>query len=326
MSETAEAFWIASPGRGEIRPTALPPLADDDVMVRALYSGISRGSEATVFLGQVPPSETDRMRAPFQGGHFPAPVKYGYASVGVVERGPSTLAGRTVFVLYPHQTRYIVPASAVHVVPGTVPPARAVLAANLETAINGMWDGRPLVGDRIAVIGAGVVGCLVAWLAGRTPGARVELVDVNSDRAALADALGLTFATPEAATPDADLVFHASGTPEGLARALDVAGFEARVIELSWFGDRMVPLPLGGAFHSKRLTIQSSQVGHVAGRQRARWDTRRRLALALSLLADPVLDQLISAESAFHDLPDVMAKLASHPDGALCHRIRYPCP
>jgi threonine dehydrogenase-like Zn-dependent dehydrogenase len=263
------------------------------------------------------------MRAPFQAGDFPAPVKYGYTNVGVVETGPAALAGRTVFCLHPHQTRYVVPADAVHVVPDDVPAARAVLAANMETAINGVWDGGPQVGDRIAVIGGGVVGCLVAWLAGRIPECRVELVDTNGERAAIASRLGVGFATPDRATPGADLVFHASGAPEGLATALRLAAFEAVVVELSWYGAGAVPVPLGEAFHSRRLTLRASQVGAVAATQRSRWTHRRRMALALALLVDPCLDDLITGESPFEALPEVMAELARGPGRALCHRIAY---
>jgi len=323
MGEEARAFWVAAPGQGEIRSETLPARSEGDVVVRALYSGISRGTEALVFGGRVPPSEWGRMRAPFQAGEFPAPVKYGYASVGRVEQGPRALTGRTVFVLHPHQTRFIVPADAVHVLPDGIPPARAVLAANLETALNGVWDARPHVGDRISVIGGGTVGCLAAWLASRIPGCEVELVDINPRRAAIASALGVPFATPATAARDADLVIHASGAPAGLELALEVAGVEATIVELSWFGDQAVPLPLGGAFHARRLTIASSQVGRVAAAQRARWDTPRRMQLALRLLADPALDVLISGESAFETLPAVMAQLAESPGDALCHRIRY---
>jgi 2-desacetyl-2-hydroxyethyl bacteriochlorophyllide A dehydrogenase len=322
-SEEARAFWVAAAGRGEVRAERLAPPADGEVVVRALYSGISRGTESIVFNGRVPPSEHERMRAPFQAGVFPAPVKYGYASVGVVEQGPRGLQGRNVFALYPHQTRYVVPAAAVHAIPEDVPPARAVLAANLETAINGLWDAAPRVGDRITVIGGGTVGSLAAWLASRIPGCDVELVDTNARRAGVAEALGVRFASPEQARPDADVVVHASGSSAGLATALRVAGFEATVVELSWYGAKDVTVPLGEGFHAKRLTVQSSQVGHVAAAQRARWDTRRRMALALSLLADAALDALITGESAFEDLPDVMPRLASEPGDTLCHRIRY---
>jgi hypothetical protein len=324
MPEDARAFWVTAPGRGEIRDEALRPPVQGEVVVRALYSGISRGTEALVFGGRVPQSEWDRMRAPFQEGNFPAPVKYGYSMVGRVEHGPEALAGRLVFVLHPHQTRFIVPANEVHVVADGTPPPRAVLAALLETALNGVWDARPHPGDRIAVIGAGTVGCLAAWLVSRIPGCDVELIDINPRRGTVARALGgVRFAEPPAATSDVDLVIHASGTPEGLELALDVAGVEARIIELSWFGDRLVPLPLGGAFHARRLTIASSQVGRIAPAQRPRWDTHRRMQLVLTLLRDPLLDVLISGESEFEELPAVMAQLAVTPGDTLCHRIRY---
>jgi hypothetical protein len=319
----ARAFWIVEPGRGEIRTERVAEPAADEVGVCALYSGISRGTEALVFEGRVPVSEHQRMRAPFQAGEFPAPIKYGYASVGIVERGPRELQDRTVFTLYPHQTRYVVPACSAHVLPDGVPPQRAVLAANLETAINGIWDARPQAGDRITVIGAGTVGCLVAWIAGRVPGCDVELVDVNPQRSPVARALGVRFASPEASTEGADVVIHVSGSAAGLELALRVAGFEATIVELSWYGDQAVPVALGEGFHARRLTLRSSQVGHVATSQRARWDTRRRMQLALSMLTDPALDVLITGESAFEALPDVMAQLAAAPGNTLCHRIRY---
>jgi len=319
----ALAFWISAPGRGELRREPLPAPGAGDVQVRTLYSGISRGTETLVFRGEVPASEHVRMRAPFQMGDFPAPVKYGYASVGEVEHGPPALAGRAVFCLHPHQTRYVVPAAAVTPLPDGVPPARAILAANMETALNGAWDAAPRLGDRIAVVGAGTLGCLVAWLLARVPGCEVELVDVNPARARIAAALGIAFAAPDAARGDADLVIHASGAPAGAAAALALAGFEATVVELSWFGAAPVPLALGEAFHSRRLTLRSSQVGHVAPAQRARWTRERRLAKALALLADPALDALVTGEDRFDALPGVMARLAQSPGDTLCHRIRY---
>jgi Zn-dependent alcohol dehydrogenase len=323
VTEQARAFWIAEAGRGEIRSEPLPPVSADDVVVRALYSGISRGTEALVFQGHVPPTEFARMRAPFQSGDFPAPVKYGYASVGEIERGPRALEGRHAFVLYPHQTRYVVPAGAVHVLPPSVPASRAVLAANLETAVNGIWDGAVKPGDRVIVIGGGTVGCLSAWLAAKIPGCDVQLVDVNPRRAEVARALGVGFSGPMVAGDEADVVIHASGSADGLALAILVAGFEATIVELSWYGDRNVAVALGGGFHARRLTLKSSQVGHVAGSQRPRWDSRRRMALALSLLAHDELDTLITGESAFDELPAAMAKLATAPGDTICHRIRY---
>jgi 2-desacetyl-2-hydroxyethyl bacteriochlorophyllide A dehydrogenase len=321
--EAARAFWIAAPGEGEIRSEPLPPPSSDDVVVQTLYSGISRGTEALVFQGRVPPSEYQRMRAPFQAGSFPAPVKYGYSSVGRIERGPRDLQGRTVFVLYPHQTRYVVPAHAVHVLPDDVPPERAVLTANLETAINGLWDARPHIGDRIVVVGGGTVGCLVAWLAGRIPGCDVELVDINPQREAIAHVFGVRYAAPETIWEGADVVIHASGSAAGLDLALKVAAFEATVVEMSWYGDEAVTLPLGEAFHARRLTLRSSQVGTVPPSQRARWDARRRMQLALTMLTDAALDVLITGESPFEELPATMAHLAAGSDNTLCHRVRY---
>lgn len=323
VTNVSKAFWIAEPGRGEIRTEVLPTPSPDEVVIRTMYSGISRGTEALVFHGRVPVSEYGRMRAPFQAGEFPAPVKYGYASVGRVEQGPAELLGRLVFALYPHQTRFVVPAQSAHVLPETVPPSRAVLAANMETAVNGVWDASVRAGDRVVVIGAGTVGCLIAWLAARVPGCDVELVDTNPRRAEIARILGARFEHPDTVRDGADVVIHASGAPQGLELALRVAGFEATITELSWYGDQVVAVPLGRGFHARRLTVKSSQVGHVPPSQRARWDTRRRLRLAIGLLADPALDALITGESAFDELPQVMARVADHPGNTLCHRIRY---
>ena len=320
---SARAFWVTAPGTGELRRAALAPPRTGEVLVRTVCSGISRGTESLVFMGRVPKSQYQAMRCPFQEGDFPAPVKYGYASVGVIEGGDAALIGKRVFCLHPHQERYVVPADAVVAIPDAVPDARAILAANMETAVNGLWDAAPRLGDRIAVVGAGVVGALMAALAARLPGTSVELIDIDPGRAPLAAALGCRFAPPDQATGDADLVIHASGSAAGLATALSLAGFEAKVIEMSWYGDASVAAPLGEAFHAKRLVLRSSQVGAVATAQRARWTHRRRLALALDLLADPVFDRLISGESRFDELPALMARLASAPGGALCHAVRY---
>jgi threonine dehydrogenase-like Zn-dependent dehydrogenase len=323
MVEQARAFWITAPNKGEIRTEALPPLAADEALVRTLYTGISRGTETLVFGGRVPASEHARMRAPFQAGEFPAPVKYGYCNVGAVEAGPAHLRGRNVFCLHPHQTRYVVPAAALTPLPDGVPPGRAVLAANLETAVNGLWDAAPRVGDRVAVIGAGTVGCLVAWLASRIAGCAVELVDVDARKARAADALGVAFRAPEQATRDVDVAVHTSGSESGLATALALAGFEATVLEMSWYGSAAPKVPLGEAFHSRRLTLKSSQVGGIAAAQRARWTYARRMALVLELLAHTELDALISGESRFDELPAVLAQLATAPGYTLTHRIVY---
>ncbi|MEU7245288.1 zinc-dependent alcohol dehydrogenase [Streptomyces sparsogenes] len=323
MERVARAFWLRSPGHGEVRDVPLPEPGAEDVVVRALFSGVSRGTETLVFRGGVPRSQYAAMRAPFQEGEFPGPVKYGYLNVGLVEEGPAALLGRTVFSLYPHQTRYVVPASAVTVVPEAVPAARAVLAGTVETAVNALWDAAPLLGDRIAVVGAGMVGACVAAVLARYPAVRVQLVDANPARAAIAAALGVGFALPGEATGECDLVVHASATEAGLARALELLAPEGTVLELSWYGDRRVSLPLGEAFHSRRLVVRSSQVGTVSPARGPRRTFADRLALALELLADPAFDALVTGECAFEELPAVLPRLASGELPGLCHRLRY---
>jgi 2-desacetyl-2-hydroxyethyl bacteriochlorophyllide A dehydrogenase len=319
----AKAFWLRAPGHGEIRPVALADPGPDDVVVRTLVSGISRGTETLVFEGRVPPDQYDAMRAPFQEGDFPGPVKYGYLNVGEVEQGPANLRGRTVFCLYPHQTAYVVPAHAVTVVPASVPPARAVLAGTVETAVNALWDAAPLVGDRVAVVGAGMVGCCIARLLGRFPAVEVTLVDVDPSRAEVAAAFELDFALPDDAAAGCDLVVHASATSGGLQRSLELLAPEGTVIDVSWYGDDEVRLSLGGAFHSRRLTVRASQVGTISPARRGRRTHSDRLALALGLLADPAFDVLLTGESRFAEMPDVMAALAAGTLPAICHTITY---
>jgi threonine dehydrogenase-like Zn-dependent dehydrogenase len=319
----AHAFWLRAPGFGEIRSVTLPEPGRDDVLVRTLRSGVSRGTETLVFRGGVPPTQYAAMRAPFQEGDFPAPVKYGYLNVGTVEEGPAELRGRTVFCLYPHQTAYVVPAGAVSVVPEGVPPARAVLAGTVETAVNAIWDARPLLGDRITVVGAGMVGCCVARLLSRFPAVQVTLVDVDPGRAEVAAAMGVEFAQPGDAAGGQDLVVHASATSAGLQRSLELLAAEGTVLDLSWYGDSEVKLSLGGAFHSGRLAIRASQVGTLSPARRGRRTTADRLALALELLRDPAFDALVTGQSPFAELPDVMARLAAGSLPALCHTITY---
>ena len=316
-------FWVDAPRRSHIVTAVLPSRQPGEVLCRALYSAVSRGTESLVFRGEVPPSQYQAMRAPFQEGDFPGPLKYGYSSVAEVVEGPSDLTGRTVFCLYPHQDYYFAPVAAVTVLPDRLPPGRAVLAANMETAVNILWDAQPGVGDRVVVVGAGVVGLLCAWLCRQHPGTDVTVVDINPARREPAQALGLACQTESPSEGTADLVIHASGHPDGLQSALTVAGPEATIVEASWFGTRAVSLSLGEAFHARRLTVRSSQVGQVSPARSPRWTRARRMGLAMRLLCDDRLDVLISGESPFETLPSVMARLSDAPGDTLCHRIRY---
>ena len=320
----AEALWYSAPGVADIRQEALAPPAADEVRVRALFGAVSRGTEALVLAGRVPVSEFERMRSPFMAGNFPFPVKYGYATVGVIEGGAEASRGRTVFTLHPHQNFFNIPASAAVVLPDNLPPQRAVLAANMETALNAVWDAAPGPADRIAVVGAGVVGSLVAYLCGRFPAAAVTLVDINPARAELAKTLWVGFARPESAKGHCDLVVHASGNPAGLGTALALAGEEATVLEMSWYGDAPVTAPLGGPFHSRRLRLISSQVGQSAASHRPRWRHGRGLAAALALLTDARLDALLAPPVLFQDLAQRLPEILDARNGILCQLIAYP--
>ncbi|MFD3683584.1 zinc-binding alcohol dehydrogenase [Nocardiopsis sp. NPDC058631] len=326
MSRTARAFWVRSPGEGEIRESELSAPAPGEVVVRALYSGVSRGTEALVFRGGVPPSQRQVMRAPFQEGGFDTAFKYGYLNVGVVEEGAPDLVGATVFTLFPHQTRFVLPAADLRLVPDGVPPERAVLAGTVETAVNALWDAPPLLGDRLTVVGAGMVGCAVARLASRVPGVRVQLVDVDPARAQVAERLGVEFALPQDARGERDRVFHTSASAAGLERSLELARVEGEVVEMSWYGDRRVGVPLGEHFHSRRLSVRATQVGMVSPARRGSRGYGDRLDLALELLDDPAFDALVTGESAFEELPSVMPRIADGSLPALCHRIVYPAP
>lgn len=316
------ALWIESANRSAIRDETLGTLRPDQVLVRTLYSGISRGTETLVFSGAVPSSEFERMRGPHMQGDFSFPVKYGYSVVGEVEAGPDALLGRTVFCLHPHQDFFITAREMVTVLPDDVPPARAVLAANMETALNIVWDALIQPGDRVAVFGAGVVGTLVANLSGRIAGTDTVLVDINADRLRHAHDMGISSVNAGALNGEFDVLINASAAGAALTDAIDRAGTEARIVEASWYGDKTVSIQLGGAFHSKRLQLLSSQVGSIPPMRRARWNFARRMSKALELLKDSSLDHLISGETAFADLAEDYSRILSS-QTTLCHRIRY---
>ncbi len=314
----ARALWYAAKGLVELREERVNAPSADEVIVRTLYSGVSRGTERLILTGGVGESEWERMRAPLH------PVKYGYCAAGMVEDGPPHLVGREVFVLHPHQDLFRAPAAMAVPIPAGVPARRATLAANMETALNALWDSGAGPADRIVVVGAGIVGLLVGYLAARLPGSNVTIVDVAAQRAALADGLGMAFALPDGAPKEADVVFHTSATAAGLATAIGSAGFEGSIVELSWYGDKPVAAAFGGAFHSQRLRLISSQVGQVSPGHRPRWSHRRRLEAALSLLDDPALDELITEEIDFADAPALLPALLAPGAQGLAPVIRYP--
>lgn len=324
-STHATAYWTTAKEHGELRSEEIPAPGPDQALVRTLYSGISKGTEMVVHAGAVPPRVAEQMRAPHQEGQFPGPVKFGYLSVGIIEEGPEEWLGQRVFCLNPHQDRYVAPVDSLTRIPDDVPSRRAVLTGTVETAVNALWEAGPRLGDRVAVVGAGLVGGMVATLLRTFPLERLQLVDLDQGRKQLADTLGVDFAHPDDALADCDIVFHCSASQEGLERSLQLAGDEGDVIEMSWYANREVTLPLGEDFHARRLSIRASQVGVVARARRHRRTNADRLNLAVSLLKDPVFDAFLTGTSPFAKLPGVVQDLADGNLDALCHVIEYPC-
>ena len=320
----ATAYWTTAKEQGELRSEQIQAPGPGEALVRALYSGISKGTEMVVHNGAVPPRVAKAMRAPRQEGEFPGPVKFGYLSVGIVEDGPQDWIGQRVFCLNPHQDRYVVPVDSLTRIPDNVPSRRAVLTGTVETAVNALWEAGPRLGDRAAVVGAGLVGGMVATLLRSFPLERLQLVDLDPSKQQLANALGVEFAHPDNAANDCDIVFHCSASQQGLERSLQLAGDEGDVIEMSWYANREVTVPLGEDFHARRLSIRASQVGVVARARRHRRTNADRLNLAVSLLADPVFDAFLTGTSPFADLPAVVKELACGNRDALCHVIEYP--
>lgn len=319
----ARSLWYLAPERVEIRSELLMPMTEGSVRVRALFGALSRGTESLVFRGEIPESEYQRMATPWMSGNFPYPVKYGYCHVGRIEDGPAHRIGQLVFALRPHETMYVTDAKDVVPLPVGLSPERAVLSANMETALNAVWDASPGPGDKIVIVGAGVVGCLVAYLCAGLRGAEVTLVDINSERSAVASALGVQFAAAQNAPTECDVVFHCSASAAGLTTAIGAAGEEAQVLELSWYGNREINLSLGGAFHSRQIRLQSSQVGHISVSHRPRWTHRRRLQSAMGMLMDERLDVLLTHAVDFEDLPNQLPHLLGSQSQALCSLIRY---
>lgn len=320
----ATALWYVAPRTADLRAEVLPQPEGGALLVRASWSAISRGTERLVHRGLTDPSHSERMRSPMQVGDFPFPVKYGYCAVGRVEAGPEAFVGKDVFALHPHQDLFLLPAESAVLVPAGVPARRATLAANMETALNALWDSGAGAGDRIVVVGAGIIGLLITYLAARLPGAEVFVLDPNSARRAVVEAMGATFVARPDDMSEADVVFHASATSQGLEAALSCCGTEASLVEVSWYGDEAVTVGLGGPFHCKRLKLVSSQVGALPPSRRPRWTMRRRLEKALDLLKDSALDALITQEVAFDDLPRALDRILEGDSDDVATVVRYP--
>ncbi|RMG66652.1 MAG: dehydrogenase [Bacteroidetes bacterium] len=321
MPELAHACWHLDAQTSAIQPEPLPDLTAGQLRLRARYSLISAGTERLVARGEVPAEIAGDMGVPFMGGAFPFPIKYGYSLVAEIE-APAPQAGQLVHLLHPHQDRLQVPAGAVFPVPAGVPARRAVLASNLETALNALWDSGLSLGDRALVVGYGLIGALVARLLQRLPAVEVVVQEPDAHRRALAEAQGLAVQAGPGAQRF-DYAFHTSASAGGLQAAIDQTAFEGTIVEMSWYGTRSVPVALGGSFHSQRKRLISSQVSQLPAGRRGRWDYRRRKAAVFALLQDSAFDALLTDEVPFAGLPDFFQNLRQGTAGGFAWTVRY---
>jgi threonine dehydrogenase-like Zn-dependent dehydrogenase len=319
----ARAFWLTGKGRGALKREALPdPGGEEWCVVRAMFSAVSPGTERLVADGKVPVALRKEMRCPYMGGNFPFPVKYGYSLVGEVVQGPVELRGRKVHVLHPHQDVCVVRSEDVRPLPDDLPPARATLASNMETAVTAAWDSGVALGERVLVVGFGIVGSLIARIFGLGPAVDLEIAEKRPDRRRLAESMGFR-ATGRPSAESFDVAFDTSGTPAGLQTAIDSVGVEGRVVAVSWFGAEPVRLDLGGSFHSRRKRIIGSQVSRIPGSLRPRWDIRRRTELVFRLLERPEFDLHVGPTVPFTELPKAFETLVRRSPGGLSPLIMY---
>ncbi|HSQ79372.1 MAG TPA: zinc-binding alcohol dehydrogenase [Candidatus Bathyarchaeia archaeon] len=318
----ARAFWLTRKGRGALKAETLDYPGGDWCVVRAMFSAVSPGTERLVAMDRVPAALRQEMRCPYMGGRFPFPVKYGYSLVGEVVQGPAELRGRVVHVLHPHQDFCVVRAKDVRPLPAGVPPARATLASNLETAITAAWDAEVMIGERILVVGFGVVGSLVARVLALGPAFEVTVAETRPDRRRLAESLGFRVAEGRG-EGHFDLAFDTSGAAAGLRSAVESVGLEGRVVAVSWFGTAPVPLDLGGTFHSRRKRIIGSQVSRLPGGLGPRWDTARRTELVFRLLERPEFDLHVGPAVSFTELPKTYGSLVGRRPQGLSPLIIY---
>lgn len=328
----ARAVWFPQARAVELRREALPAAGPGDLRVRAIASAVSHGTEMLVYRGQVPSQMP--LDLPAVRGDFDFPIKYGYASVGwVVQVGARVegfATGDLVFVHHPHQTEYVVPATAQQGpepvrLPPELPPEHGVFLANVETAVNVLLDAAPRLGERVVVFGQGVVGLLLTQLTRQAGAGLVIAVDPFSLRRELARAAGADVVlAPDENLPTtirdltgglgADLVLEASGNPAALDQAIAATAFQGTVVVCSWYGTKPAAIDLGGAFHRRRIRIVSSQVGSIDPTLQARWSFRRRLDLARDLLSTLTLTPLITHRFPLARAAEAYDLIDRHPE------------
>jgi threonine dehydrogenase-like Zn-dependent dehydrogenase len=305
----SHALWHRSASESEIITGDIRKEEGKELLVESFFSLVSIGTERTVALGMVPPEIREQMKVPYMEGSFSFPCKYGYSLVGKIIRGPAGLKNRFVHLMHPHQDMAWVHPSSVFPLPDGIPPRRAVLAGNMETAVNALWDSEISVGDSVLIAGFGIVGALIALLASCIPGVAIVVLETNEKRRSLAAKLGFDlFENFRTGNTPFDAALNTTGDENALQICIDNTGFESQVTEVSFYGTKAVSVRMGGNFHISRKRIAVSQVSNLPLKKLARWDHLRRKQLVYNLLKDNRFDCLVENAVPFHDAP-VLFKL-----------------
>lgn len=307
----------------EMLPVLPPNKKKNSCLIKTLFTAISPGTEYLVYSGGVPKKLYVEMRCPYMGGDFSFPIKYGYSLVGQVLDGPTSLKGKLIHTLHPHQDYARISAEDVYVIPDGISPQRATLASNMETALNAIWDSGVNIGDKVLIVGFGIIGSLIARILSFIPQVEVDVLDVQPAKITLIEQLGFSIYKEEK-EKKYDLAFHTSGSGPGLQTSINNVGLEGKIIETSWYGDKEVNLCLGETFHSQRKLIISSQVSHLPACKSARWDYKRRKEVVFQLLLHPEFDAHITHTIAFHNLPKLFQSLKKNRCQELSYLVYYP--
>lgn len=343
MSETrASQLWFTAPFSVEVREVTLPAPAADEVVVRTRYSAVSAGTELLLYRGQMPGSMSlDATLSSLQqsSGY---PLQYGYACVGEVQQTGRDVdpdwQGRQVFSFQPHASHFLATTDQLIAVPDDLSAQAAVFLPNMETAVNLVQDGQPLIGERVVVLGQGIVGLLLSGLLARFPLADLAAVEGQPDRQDLARTFGVKDVySPDEATravasssdgypamADADLIYEVSGQPEALNLAIALSGFASRIVIGSWYGSKRVPIDLGGKAHRNRLQLITSQVSTLAPGLSGRWDKQRRYHLAWDMIRATDTAQLITHNLPLEEAEWLYKQLHEEASGIMQSLFHYP--
>jgi 2-desacetyl-2-hydroxyethyl bacteriochlorophyllide A dehydrogenase len=325
----ARRLLFVAPRRVEVASVDVREPGPGQLLVRTLHSGISTGTELLCYRGLLDQDLPLDERIGALGGSFRYPFPYGYNCVGRVERSTAAVpAGTLVFAFHPHQDRFVVSEADVVVLPHGTDPRSATLFALVETGLQLSLDAGQVAHETVVVLGLGAVGLITALLLQRA-GATVVAGDPLAERRDLALSLGIPAAPPEELPSrlppvGVPVVVELSGSPEALPTALSLLAHEGTALVGSWYGEQQVVLPLGGAFHRRRLTIRSSQVSSIPAGLAGRWDVARRRQVAVALLAELPLPALATTEMAFDDAPLAYQALDRRAPGVLHVALRYP--